>query len=282
MTPEGMAKLVARWVRFYTRELPTPIAQRRVNEIDADVHDHIAHERAHGTSDQRIALSILSRMVRGIAADASWRGQHAKATTDQPSTPEEAMKKHKTAYRSTVGIVLAATFILLLPLLAMQITDEVVWDLADFAVAGVLLVGTGLVVALAARKAGKIAYRAAVGVALAAAFILLWLMGAVGIIGVEGDRADLMYFGVLAVGLIGAVIARLRPQGMARALLATALAQASVAVIALIAGKHQSPISSVSEILGLNGIFVALFVGSAWLFRRAARQQPPAAQGRTV
>lgn len=219
MTPERMAELVARWVRFYTRDLPTPVAQRRINEIDADLHDHIAHERAHGTSDRRIAFSIVSRMVRGLAADASWRGQHAKATTDHPSPPEESMTTHKAAYRS------------------------------------------------------------ALAVAIATAFILLWLMGAVGVIGVEGDRADLMYFGVLAVGIIGAVIARFQPEGMARALLATALAQALVAVIALIAGKHQAPISSVFEILGLNGFFVALFIGSAWLFRRAARKQPAADAG---
>jgi hypothetical protein len=279
MTPERMAELVARWVRFYTRKLPTPIAQRRGNEIDADVHDHIAHERAHGTSDWRIVFSILSRMVRGLAADVSWRGQHAEATPDHPSTPEEARKTGNTAYRSRVGIVLAAAFILMLPLLAMQITDEVVWDLADFAVAGVLLVGTGLLLELAVRKAGNIAYRAAVGVSLAAAFILLWLMGAVGIIGVEGDGADLMYFGVLAVGITGALIARFRPQGMARALLATALAQALVAVIALIAGKHRDPVTSVPELVGLNGFFVALFIGSAWLFRHAARKQPPVGAG---
>jgi len=123
-------------------------------------------------------------------------------------------------------------------------------------------------------KKGNTAYRSAVGVALATALFLLWLMGAVGVIGVEGDRADLMYFGVLAVGIIGAIIARFQPHGMARAMFATALAQASVAVIALIAGKHQAPISSVAEILGLNGIFVALFIGSAWLFRRAAQGQP--------
>ena len=43
--------------------------------------------------------------------------------------------------------------------------------------------------------------------------------------------------------------------------------------------QHQSPISSVWEILGLNGMFAALFVGSAWLFRRAARRQPPADEG---
>jgi hypothetical protein len=78
-----------------------------------------------------------------------------------------------------------------------------------------------------------------------------------------------MYAGVLAVGIVGAVVARFRPQGMARALLATALAQALVAVIALIAGKQQDPVTSVAELLGLNGIFVALFAGSAWLFRRA-------------
>jgi hypothetical protein len=258
MTPERMAELVARWVRFYTRGLPTPIAQRRINEIDADLHDHIAHLRAHGSSDRRIALSILSRMVRGLAADASWRGQHVKA------------------YRSTIRLVLAAGLILLLPLSAMQITDEVAWTLVDFAVAGALLVGTGLMYQAAARKAGNIAYRAAAGVALASALLLVWLVGAVGVIGEDGDPADLMYGGVLAVGIIGAIIARFRPEGMARALLAMALVQALVAVIALIAGKHQAPISSVFEIVGLNGFFVALFIGSAWLFRHAARTQSPA------
>lgn len=48
------------WVRFYTRGLGGPIAERRIDEIDADLHDHIAHERAEGTSDRRIALSLAS------------------------------------------------------------------------------------------------------------------------------------------------------------------------------------------------------------------------------
>jgi hypothetical protein len=73
MTPERAAELVGRWVRFYTRELPVPIAQRRIEEIDADVHEHIAFERARGTSDRRITLGILSRMARGLTADVSWR-----------------------------------------------------------------------------------------------------------------------------------------------------------------------------------------------------------------
>jgi hypothetical protein len=122
------------------------------------------------------------------------------------------------------------------------------------------------------------AYRAAVGVALAAAFILVWLSLGVGVIGADGDPANMMYFGVLAVGLIGAIIARFRPHGMARALFATALAQASVALIALIFGLGY-PWSPPLEILVLNGFFVALFVGSALLFRYAAREQTPAGAG---
>ncbi len=56
----------------------------------------------------------------------------------------------------------------------------------------------------------------------------------------------------------------------ARVLFAMALAQALLTVIALIVGMHQWPGSSVSEIVNVNFFFVALWVGSALLFRRAA------------
>ena len=130
--------------------------------------------------------------------------------------------------RWTIAWATVAALILLLPLFAMEVTDQVVWDVADFAVLGALLVGAGVTYELAARKTGKTAYRAAVAVALGAAFILVWVNGAVGVIGTERDDANLMYGGVLAVGIIGAIIARFQPDGMARALFATALAQALV------------------------------------------------------
>jgi hypothetical protein len=47
-----------------------------------------------------------------------------------------------------------------------------------------------------------------------------------------------------------------------------------VTVIALIAGKQHAPGSSVPELVGLNGFFVALFIASAWLFQHAARKHP--------
>ena len=111
-------------------------------------------------------------------------------------------------------------------------------------------------------------YRLAVALAILTALLLVWLSLGVGIIGKDGDRANIMYFGVLAVGVIGALGARLRPQGMALALLAMALAQTLVGLIAIFGGLGR-PWSGPLELLLLNGFFVAAFCGSAWLFRRA-------------
>ncbi|RMF60991.1 MAG: hypothetical protein D6746_06115 [Bacteroidetes bacterium] len=118
-------------------------------------------------------------------------------------------------------------------------------------------------------------YRMAVVVALVAAVLLLWVSQGVGIIGADGDPANRMYFGVLAVGLIGAVLAWLRPRGMARALVATAVAQGAVTVVAL-AGGMGRPWSGPLEGVLLNGFFIALFLVSAWLFRQAARDEEAA------
>lgn len=228
-------------------------------------------------------VGCFSDACRDAVRNSGPRGLAAVWLRTLPELLYTALKERSTTldgnvYRSVGGVALATAFILLLPLLAMQITDEVVWGLFDFAFAGALIFGTGLTYVLAARKRGNIAYRFAVGVALAAAFILVWMNVAVGIIGSEDDLANSMYVGVLAVGVIGALFARFRPHGMARALFATALAQALVAGIALSFG-FGSPWSPPVEILALNGVFVGLFVGSALLFRHAAREQIPMGAG---
>jgi hypothetical protein len=166
-----------------------------------------------------------------------------------------------------------AALILLVPLVAMQFTDEVVWNETDFAVVGAMLFGACGAYELAARMTGNFAYRAAVGLAVVAAFILIWISLAVGIIGSEDDPANLMYGGVLAVGILGALIGRFQPHGMARALAATALAQALVGVVALIAGSGSTGANWPAAIVSLTGFFAALWLVSAWLFRKAARDQ---------
>ncbi len=256
------------------------------------------HERAVGTSERayRALLRAYPRELRGEYGEEMVRlfrdlcregvedgGGLRLAALWARTLPEllyTALKERSTtldrnAYRPVGGVALATALVLLIPLLAMQVTDEVVWDLADFVFAGALVFGTGLAYVLVARKAGNVAYRLAIGVALAAAFLLVWGNAAVGI---TDSGADLMYVGVLAVGIIGAIVARFRPHGMARAMFATALAQASVAVIALIAGVVPA-YNSAFEVLGITGFYVALFVGSALLFRCAGWGRTPAGAG---
>jgi hypothetical protein len=112
-------------------------------------------------------------------------------------------------------------------------------------------------------------YRFAAGIALVAAFFLLWVSLGVGIIGADGDPANAMYLGVLGIGIVGAVIARFRPRGMAFALVAMAIAQAGVTAIALVL-RLGLPWSGPLELIVLNGAFIALFAASAWLFLRAS------------
>jgi hypothetical protein len=118
----------------------------------------------------------------------------------------------------------------------------------------------------------RTAYRAGLGLALLAILMLVWLALGVGIIGGDGDPVNRVYVTVLAIGLVGAVLARFRPRGMGRTVLAMAAAQLAIAVIASIAGWGL-PYSGPVEILAINAFFVAMFVVSALLFRRAARTQ---------
>ena len=177
--------------------------------------------------------------------------------------------------KNIIRIALGSGVVLLIPLVAMQFTEEVNWDLFDFALMGALLFSTGFVYELIARKGNTIAYRVAVGIACTAAFLLVWVNGAVGIIGNEGNSANLMYFVVLAIGIAGAIVGRFRPWGMARTLFAMALAQASVPVVALMIQVDAWGAAGVFGVFVVNGFFVLLFAVSALLFRRAVDPRTP-------
>jgi len=169
-----------------------------------------------------------------------------------------------------------AAGLLLLPLVA-----GAPWTGFDFLFAGAILAAVGGAFELAVRMSPSIAYRAGVAVALAASFLLVWVNAAVGIIGSEDDPANLMYFGVLAVALLGAAVAAFRADGMARAMFAAAIAQALVAAIALLAGMGALEPPGRTGILALNLFFAMLWILSAALFRKAAREPivtGPAAQ----
>ena len=145
---------------------------------------------------------------------------------------------------------------------------------------GVLLFGTGLMFEFAARKAGNTAFRAAVGLAVGTVLILTWMNLAVG--GIFGDHpANLMYPGVVLVGFIGAIISRLEPSGMSRPLFATAFAMSLVPVGALIVGAPTFA-NGVVAVFVLHAVYAMMFVGSALLFRHAARKHNEPGAGPTV
>ena len=172
-------------------------------------------------------------------------------------------------YRSILKIMLLSTSVLVVPLLGNQFSDEVNWGPADFIIAWVLLVGAGITYTLVVRRMSNITYRSAVAVAVVAGLLLIWMNLAVGIIGNENNPLNLVYGGVLVVGLVSAYVARFQPDGMVRALFVTAIVQMLVTVLA---GLSYSA-TEWTEIIGINGVFISLWVGSALLFRKVVREQ---------
>ena len=80
-------------------------------------------------------------------------------------------------------ILLIPSFLLLIPLIAMQFTDEVNWTTSDFIIAGVLLFGAGLISEMVLRKIKDNNYKLALLALILIILILIWIELAVGIFG---------------------------------------------------------------------------------------------------
>lgn len=152
--------------------------------------------------------------------------------------------------------------ILLLPLVAMQFTGEVKWDVFDFVFATVLIFAVGIPLELAVRLNSNGAYRFGAGLALAAGFLTVWANGAVGMIGSEDNAYNLLFLGVIVLALVGSAIARFKAGGMAKAMVAAAAAQAALA-----AGGMPADLRGGIFSMG----FAIVWLLAAVLFRRAAR-----------
>lgn len=81
------------------------------------------------------------------------------------------------------GILIATALILCIPAVAMLFTTEVNWGLADFIIAGGLLLGAGLLCDYAWEKISGARTRMVVVGAIILALLLIWIELAVGIFG---------------------------------------------------------------------------------------------------
>ncbi len=171
-----------------------------------------------------------------------------------------------------------AALLVAVPLVAMAFTSEVKWSPLDFVFVLVLWGVLGVVYEFAAQRSSNATYRAAVIVALGTGAALIWVNGAAGIIGDEGNEANLLYAGVLAVAVLGAILARFAPNGMARALLAAALAQVAVGVVALAGNLGAEGRGWPLDVVMLTAFFATLWLIAAALFRNASRAVAPSAR----
>src|SRR6478609_1770523 len=107
------------------------------------------------------------------------------------------------------------------------------WTRSDFLVAGILLGSVGLAFETIVRTSNDLAYRAGAALAVFAAFLTIWVNGAVGMIGSEGNSYNLIFGVVLLIALIGAILARFEPVGISRAMVVTAIAQTAAGAAGL-------------------------------------------------
>jgi hypothetical protein len=166
--------------------------------------------------------------------------------------------------KTMLRVALVALGLLMVPLVASQVVEGWHWTAGGFVRVYILFFGTGLAYALIARKMGAWSYKAGVGVALVAGFALGWSNMVQ--VADSGHPENLVYYSVLVVGGIGALLARLKARGLALTLFAMA---ATLALIAVILPSGAPPDMARRMAIG-HGVYVVLFIASGLMFRHAS------------
>ena len=180
---------------------------------------------------------------------------------------DRQIRKAGGASRWTLLMWGGAALLLSVPFLAMRFTSEVNWSASDFVVMGTLLALACGIIELAARRGDNLAYKLGVIVAVGGGFLIVWANLAVGH---EHTPYDYPFYVALLVGLVGSVIARLRPKGMMAAMLATAVALIVALRLAMV---HEADAEGGNLLVTAvaSAAIASPFLIAAWLFRRASR-----------
>jgi hypothetical protein len=166
-----------------------------------------------------------------------------------------------------------AVLLLATPFVAMQMhANGVDWTLGDFIFAAVLFGIVGGALELAVRFSPNRAYRGAAALSLLGTLLTIWANLAVGIVGSEHNPANQWFFAALLVGIAGGCIGRFRPKAMSIAAAATALLLWIAFAVAVLGPTDEPSVHHSIEFAGTT-VFALLFVGSAALFRKSARDQ---------
>lgn len=248
MTTNVPANVAARRYRaFYAmllRLYPRPFRERFGEGMAQTFHDLCREQKDAGRGLFGLALWIYCETLAGVVRENIMR-------MDQLG---------KTMVRVAVG----ALVVLMVPIIASRVVEGWNWPARAFVLVYGLFFVTGMAYALIARKMAAWSYKAGVAVALVAGFALGW---STMVQTADSGHPERMWFlSVLVVGLIGALLARLRARGLALTLFAMAV---TLAVMAVTLPSGAPPEMAQRMAIG-HGVFVALFVASGLMFRHAS------------
>lgn len=178
--------------------------------------------------------------------------------------------------KSTAIVAFATILLLMIPFFAMLFSSGVDWSLGDFFFAGILLFGTGFTYVLLTRKANTSTYKAGAAVGLFTGLFLIWVNLAVGIIGSEDNPVNMIYFGVIGFGILGAVKSRFKSHGLSITMFVLSFVLFLIAVVVLIYAWIQNADFTTRKIMtyiGAHGLFILLFLISGVLFRQSVQDE---------
>ncbi len=173
------------------------------------------------------------------------------------------------------GPALFTALFMLFPLFGSLYIDGWRWHPAGFVVVASVFFGICFAYKLVTRNTDSLAYKAAAGISF---FVTLGLTWSSLVQWADVNHDSWIYFGVPVVELIAVALARLRPDRMARALFATAIAQTvALAIVSSLLLVRNPLVTSWTgpEARGVfgNAVVAAIFAGSGLLFQKAARDE---------
>lgn len=172
-----------------------------------------------------------------------------------------------------IGRWSAAAALLCVPAIAMRFPGSGFdWTASDFVVMGTLFAAILGAYEFLASRAPGFTYRAASVLTTLGLFLLIWMNLAVGIIGSENNHANLMFAAVIAIIAGGACVARFKPAGMRRTMIAAAAAQVAIGVIALAGDLGADGRGWPRDVIVLTIFYAGLWLVAGTLFGLSGRE----------
>ena len=166
--------------------------------------------------------------------------------------------------KTMLRVALGALAVWMVPVIAAQFIPDWHWGVGGFVRVYLFFFIAGMVITLIARRMGVWSYKAGVGLAIVASLALGW--STMVQTADSGHPERLLYLSVLAVGLFGACLARLKAKGLA----VTSFAMAAVLALLSVMLRSGAPPDPALRMAIGHGVFVVLFAASGLLFRHAS------------